>query len=162
LEIIGDRSVRKDKKVLRKAYWDAGIKEYWLVDVCGERLSFDIFQHRPKGDVATRKKDGWLTSQGFGKSFRLTRQEDRLGNPRYTPRGGGGARPGESTVAGRRPRVRVDPPLPRRRRRGARAAVRALPPLPARAGRGATRPPPARQVRPVRPGAADAAGGAPR
>jgi Uma2 family endonuclease len=84
LEIISDSSVRKDTDVLRRAYWDAGIKEYWLVDVRGERLSFDIFRHTPKGYVATRKRDGWLKSQVFGKSFRLLRQEDRFGNPTYT------------------------------------------------------------------------------
>jgi Uma2 family endonuclease len=84
LEIVSKSSVTKDSERLFKAYWDAGIKEYWLVDVRGERLSFAIFHHAPKGYVATRKKDGWLKSQVFGKSFRLTRQVDRFGNPRYT------------------------------------------------------------------------------
>ncbi len=36
-----------------------------------------------KGYLATRKKDGWLKSQVFGKSFRLTRNEDRFGHPGY-------------------------------------------------------------------------------
>ncbi|HKI36078.1 MAG TPA: Uma2 family endonuclease [Gemmataceae bacterium] len=83
LEIISDSSVTKDTKRLFKMYWEAGIKEYWLVDVRGERLSFEIYRHAAKGYVATRKKDGWLKSKVFGKSFRLTRAEDRFGNPRY-------------------------------------------------------------------------------
>jgi Uma2 family endonuclease len=83
LEIISASSVKKDTKKLFKAYWDAGIKEYWLVDVRGERLNFDIYRHTKKGYLATRKKDGWLKSQVFGKSFRLTRNEDRFGHPRY-------------------------------------------------------------------------------
>jgi Uma2 family endonuclease len=84
LEIVSDNSVRKDTDVLRRAYWDAGIKEYWLVDARGERLSFDVFRHTTKGYVATRKKDGWLKSAVFGKSFRLARQEDEFGHPDYT------------------------------------------------------------------------------
>jgi Uma2 family endonuclease len=83
LEIVSTSSVNKDTKRLFKTYWEAGIKEYWLVDVRGDRLSFSIFRHTPGGYVATRKRDGWLKSAVFGKSFRLGRREDRFGNPRY-------------------------------------------------------------------------------
>jgi Uma2 family endonuclease len=83
LEVVSAGSVKKDTQRLFKAYWDAGIKEYWLVDVRNEKLNYTIFRHTPKGYVATRKKDGWLKSQVFGKSFRLTWAEDRFGNPRY-------------------------------------------------------------------------------
>jgi len=83
LEIVSASSVKKDTKRLHKVYWEAGIKEYWLVDVRGERLSFDIFRHAAKGYVATRKRDGWLKSQVFGQSFRLTRAVDRFGHARY-------------------------------------------------------------------------------
>jgi Uma2 family endonuclease len=83
LEIVSDSSVGKDTKRLLKAYWDAGIKEYWIVDVRRERMDFTIFRYAPKGYVATRKKDGWLKSQVFGKSFQLSRVEGRFGNPRY-------------------------------------------------------------------------------
>jgi hypothetical protein len=48
------------------------------------KLDLTIHRHAPKGYVAARKKDGWLKSQVFGKSFRLTRQEDEFGNPEYT------------------------------------------------------------------------------
>ena len=84
LEIVSDSSVRKDTRRLLEAYWEAGIKEYWLVDVRGERLDFTLYRHAPKGYVASRKKDGWLKSQVFGKAFRLTRLEDEFGNPEYT------------------------------------------------------------------------------
>jgi Uma2 family endonuclease len=83
LEIVSDSSVKKDTRRLLEAYWEAGIKEYWLVDVRGERLDFNIYRHAPKGYVVTRKKDGWLKSQVFGKSFRLTRREDEFGTPEY-------------------------------------------------------------------------------
>ena len=84
LEIVSDSSVKKDTKRLLRAYWYAGIKEYWLVDVRGERLDFTVFRHAPKGYAAARKKDGWLKSQVFGKSFRLMRRQDRFGHPRFT------------------------------------------------------------------------------
>ncbi len=83
LEIVSNSSVQKDTKHLLRAYWDAAIKEYWLVDVRGDRLSFTIYRHASTGYVAARKKDGWLKSQVFGKSFRLTRADDRFGNPTY-------------------------------------------------------------------------------
>jgi len=84
LEIVSKSSVTKDTKRLFKAYWQAGIKEYWLADVRGERLSFDIFRLAENGYVATRKRGGWLKSQVFGKSFRLTRRVNRFDHPEYT------------------------------------------------------------------------------
>jgi len=84
LEVVNASSVGKDTEVLHDLYWQAGIPEYWLVDARGERLVFDIFQHGRKGHTATRKQGGWLKSKVFGKSFRLTRQDDALGHPEYT------------------------------------------------------------------------------
>jgi hypothetical protein len=84
LEVVSDSSVRKDTVRLRQLYWEAGIREYWLVDARHEPLAFDILRHTPKGYVSTRKQAGWLKSAVFGKSFRLTRQTDALGHPVYT------------------------------------------------------------------------------
>jgi Uma2 family endonuclease len=84
LEVISTSSVHKDTVVLRDQYWQAGIREYWLVDARGDRLAFDILRHTAKEYVVTRKQAGWLKSTAFGKSFRLTRQADDLGNPDYT------------------------------------------------------------------------------
>jgi Uma2 family endonuclease len=83
LEIVSTGSVEKDTKRLRDLYWRAGIPEYWIVDVRGERLSFEILRHTAKGYVATRNVGGWLKSSVFGKSFRLTRRTDEDGNPEY-------------------------------------------------------------------------------
>jgi Uma2 family endonuclease len=83
LEVVSTSSVEKDYKRLRDLYWRAGIPEYWLVDVRGERLSFEILRRTAKGYVATRSVGGWLKSSVFGKSFRLTRRMDELGNPEY-------------------------------------------------------------------------------
>lgn len=84
LEIVSRGSIRKDRVTLRDAYWEAGIREYWLVDVRKTPLSFDILRHTGKGYTATRKQDGWIKSAVFGTSFRLTQQLDVLGHPEYT------------------------------------------------------------------------------
>lgn len=76
LEVVSASSVRKDTVVLRRAYWEAGVREYWLVDARQEPVTFDIFRGTAKGYSATRKHDGWLKSAVFGKSFRLIRQVD--------------------------------------------------------------------------------------
>jgi Uma2 family endonuclease len=84
LEIVSASSVVKDTVTLRDLYWQAGMPEYWLVDVRGDRLEFNILRHTPPGYVANRKVGGWIKSAVFGKSFRLTRGLDALGNPEYT------------------------------------------------------------------------------
>jgi Uma2 family endonuclease len=84
LEVISNGSVRKDTVILRQAYWEAGVQEYWLVDARKQPLTFDILRHTAKGYVATRKQGGWLRSPVFGKSFRLTQGTDFLGQPSFT------------------------------------------------------------------------------
>lgn len=84
LEVVSDSSVRKDTKQLRRDYWQAGIREYWLVDARSDPLVFDILRHTPKGYRTTPKKDGWIKSAVFGKSFQLTRRTNALGHPQYT------------------------------------------------------------------------------
>jgi Uma2 family endonuclease len=84
LEVVSDSSVQKDTVILRKAYWQAGIREYWLVDARQEPIRFDIFRRTAKGYTATRKQDGWLKSAVFGKSFRLSQRVNALGHPEYT------------------------------------------------------------------------------
>jgi Uma2 family endonuclease len=84
LEVVSDSSVRKDTVRLRQLYWEAGVREYWLVDARGDSVMFDIQRHTPKGYAATRKQAGWVKSAVFGKTFRLTRQVDELGHPSFT------------------------------------------------------------------------------
>src|SRR5262249_50385096 len=81
LEVVSASSVQKDTVLLRELYWKAVVREYWLVDPRGLELHFDILRHTPKGYVATRRQGGWLKSTVFGKSFRLTRQDDARGDP---------------------------------------------------------------------------------
>jgi Uma2 family endonuclease len=84
LEVVSDGSVRKDLVQLRSDYWEAGIREYWIVDARSEPLTFDILRYAPKGYVATRKQAGWMKSLVLNKSFRLTQEADPDGYPEYT------------------------------------------------------------------------------
>jgi Uma2 family endonuclease len=76
--------LRKDTEVLHEAYWDAGIQEYWLVDARKPALRFDIFRYTTKGYVPVPKQAGWLKSQVFGQSFRLTQSKGPMGYPKFT------------------------------------------------------------------------------
>lgn len=84
LEVVSASSVEKDYDLLRKAYWEADVREYWLVDARKEPPKFDILRHTPRGYVAARKQGGWVKSAVFGKAFQLTRRKNDLGQPEFT------------------------------------------------------------------------------
>ena len=84
LEVVSDSSERKDSETLHELYWQAGIREYWLVDARGDRLEFDIFRRTSRGYSATPKIGGWMKSAVFGHAFRLARRTDELGHPEFT------------------------------------------------------------------------------
>ena len=84
LEVVSRSSVQKDTRNLREDYWQAGVREYWLIDARPDPLTFDILRHTPRGYRAAPKKDGWIRSAVFGKSFRLLRGITALGHPQFT------------------------------------------------------------------------------
>jgi Uma2 family endonuclease len=84
LEVVSARSVHKDTVVLRELYHAAEVHEYWLVDALDKEPTFELLRWTTRGYSATRPRQGWLRSAVFGRSFRLTQGQDRLGNPRYT------------------------------------------------------------------------------
>ncbi len=84
LEVVSDSSVRKDAVVLRQAYWEAGIREYWLADARKDPLQFDILRYSAQGYKPARKQEGWLKSTVFAKSFRLMQQKNKRGLPEFT------------------------------------------------------------------------------
>ncbi len=85
LEVVSDTSVQKDTVDLVELYWKAGVLEYWLVDARGEQVTFRILKRGRKGYVSTRpQKGGWINSEVFGRSFRLRRETDPLGDPLFT------------------------------------------------------------------------------
>jgi Uma2 family endonuclease len=79
LEVVSPTSVQKDTVILRDLYWRAGVREYWVADPRGKTLAFDILKQGPKGYAAVRKQAGWLKSELFAKSFRLSRRNDEAG-----------------------------------------------------------------------------------
>lgn len=83
LEVVSRGSVRKDTEVLRRAYAEAGIAEYWLVDT-REEQRFDILHLSSRGYTAARKQAGRVRSRVFQRWFRLTLETDALGHPAYT------------------------------------------------------------------------------
>jgi Uma2 family endonuclease len=84
LEVVSDSSVDKDTEILRRAYAEAGIREYWLADARQEPLRFDILRRGQRGYVAGRKRVGWVRSEVFDGWFRLTRQPGSDGFPSFT------------------------------------------------------------------------------
>jgi Uma2 family endonuclease len=83
LEVVGRSAVRKDTNVLRRLYWQAGVREYWLADARGDVPRFEILKHTATGYAAAEEENGWGASDVFGRSFRLTCQADPLGDPSY-------------------------------------------------------------------------------
>ena len=83
LEVVSESSVKKDTVILRQGYWEAGIREYWLVDVREEPAKFDILKYSAKGYASARKQDGWLKSSVFGKAFRLTEKRNVIGHTEF-------------------------------------------------------------------------------
>lgn len=84
LEIVSRTSRHKDTQVLREAYFQAGIAEYWLVDVLGEGIQFEILIAGPDGFTTAASNNGWAQSPVFGRSFRLTREMDQDDLWQYT------------------------------------------------------------------------------
>jgi Uma2 family endonuclease len=83
LEVVSRGSDHRDTVLLRRAYWQAGAREYWLVDARPGPLVFEVLRHTARGYRATPKKGGWLALAVFGNSFRLTHQLNTLGHPEY-------------------------------------------------------------------------------
>jgi Uma2 family endonuclease len=83
LEIVSPSSIFKDTVVLLDRYHRAGVPEYWLIDVRGDRLEFTILNYHPDGYRSAAVKAGWQKSRIFGKQFRLIRVFDRLGDPTF-------------------------------------------------------------------------------
>lgn len=80
VEIVSDRSVKKDTVRLPLAYWKAGTAEYWLMDARGEELIFRIHRQGAAGyESAPSDREGFQHSAVFRQWFRLARRRDRRG-----------------------------------------------------------------------------------
>ncbi|MHB8900188.1 MAG: Uma2 family endonuclease [Thermoguttaceae bacterium] len=80
VEIVSDRSVKKDTLRLPLAYWKAGIAEYWLMDARGEDLLFHVHRRGAAAyEPAASDSEGFQHSAVFQNWFRLSRRRDRRG-----------------------------------------------------------------------------------
>jgi Uma2 family endonuclease len=84
VEIVSDSSVKKDTKSLPKAYFAAGVPEYWLVDARREELLFQI-NHRGTAAFEATPIDGegFQFSEVLQRRFKLMREKIERGNWHY-------------------------------------------------------------------------------
>ena len=83
VEVVSASSVRKDQVLLREAYRRAGVPEYWVIDARGDAIHFDILLLESEGHLASAEPGPTQSSLVLGRSFRLERDRDRLGQWRY-------------------------------------------------------------------------------
>jgi Uma2 family endonuclease len=79
LEVVSKSSVDKDMGDLMSLYAKAGIAEYWIVDSTVEMPELEIYRLVSGKYGAARKHDGWVKSNVFSRSFRLTSKKDAQG-----------------------------------------------------------------------------------
>ena len=84
LEVVSPSSIRKDKEVLRKGYYRAGVSEYWIVDARGKELDFLMLVRGPRSFTEVKPIDDWRTSPTFGAACKITRASDEDGFWQYT------------------------------------------------------------------------------
>jgi Uma2 family endonuclease len=74
-EVVSGTSVIKDTKRLFRAYFDAGVSEYWIADARGDVLSFTIYRRGRNGFVKTpTDREGFQRSRVMGCRFRFDRE----------------------------------------------------------------------------------------
>ncbi|HEX6984485.1 MAG TPA: Uma2 family endonuclease [Planctomycetaceae bacterium] len=84
VEIVSPSSVGKDTKRLPPAYFDAGVREYWLIDARGEELVFRLFRRGESGFEETpADREGFRPSGVLGRRYCLDRRRGRRDEWRY-------------------------------------------------------------------------------
>ncbi|MBN2217701.1 MAG: Uma2 family endonuclease [Pirellulales bacterium] len=81
VEIVSDTSVNKDTRRLPVAYFQAGVREFWLADARGKEPILVIHGPGPAGyEPVARDPDGFQPSTVLGRRFRLDAARDRRGS----------------------------------------------------------------------------------
>jgi len=84
VEIVSDRSVKKDTQDLPKAYFAAGVDEYWLADARGEEIVFQMHRRGDDGfEPIEADAEGFQQSMVFQCGYRLSRTRDQRGYWRF-------------------------------------------------------------------------------
>lgn len=80
-EIVSDSSVTKDTRRLPRAYYDAGVKEFWLIDARGEELFFQIHRRGAAAFVAAEvDEEGYQRSEVLDAWYWLERDRHARGH----------------------------------------------------------------------------------
>jgi Uma2 family endonuclease len=84
VEVVSRHSVAKDTRRLRKLYHQAGIPEYWLIDVRCRAVAFRLLVHGRRGYAEAKPDaDGYARSPVLGRGLRLARGRNPVGGWRY-------------------------------------------------------------------------------
>jgi Uma2 family endonuclease len=85
VEIVSDSSQHKDTERLPKAYFDAGVREFWLVDARGPEMRFRIHQRGAESfhNVVADER-GYIASAVLTARFRLERTRHPRGHWMYS------------------------------------------------------------------------------
>jgi len=87
VEIVSDASVRKDTQILRERFFVAGVREYWIFDARGMRMSFELLTRSESGwREAETDAEGFRRSEVLNRRVRVERIADAIGLPDYDVR----------------------------------------------------------------------------
>jgi Uma2 family endonuclease len=84
VELVSRSSEAKDTQVLKDAYEEAGVKEYWLIDARRDVMSIQVFGLIGKSFQPLPVSEGKWRSSVLGSSFHLFRTRDEFGYWEYT------------------------------------------------------------------------------
>jgi Uma2 family endonuclease len=84
VEIVSDSSVIKDTQRLPIAYFEAGVREFWLLDARGKELIFHIHRRgKSRFEAIEPDADGFQASAVYACRFRLDRRRHAKGHYVY-------------------------------------------------------------------------------
>jgi Uma2 family endonuclease len=84
VEVVSDSSVGKDTCDLYRLYFDADVREYWLVDARGAELTFRLLARgRTDWNEVASDADGFYASPVLGRRYRLDREAGSRGEWQY-------------------------------------------------------------------------------
>lgn len=85
VEIVSDSWQHKDTERLPKAYWRAGVREYWLVDARGRDMAFRISRWGDRRyEPAPADSESYQYSAALGLWCKLDRARNSRGRLHYT------------------------------------------------------------------------------
>lgn len=84
VEVVSKHSVRKDMFELPKAYFDAGIVEYWVIIPADDGVDFRLLTRgKNEFEAVPAGADGYVYSAILKRSFLMTRSVNRIGKYKY-------------------------------------------------------------------------------